>query len=141
MFARFIYNHSRYFALIIVCVIAVGITSFRSIARQEDPTLTNFIATITVFYPGASPDRVEALVTRPLEDELREISEIDELRSISSSGVSFFNIRLLDTLAEDQLERAWSRSAMPWPTPLPSFHPGWASQYLIMIASPLSPRL
>ena len=95
MFARFIFNHSRYFALIIVCVIAVGITSFRSIARQEDPTLTNFIATITVFYPGASPDRVEALVTRPLEDELREISEIDELRSISSSGVSFFNIKLL----------------------------------------------
>jgi multidrug efflux pump subunit AcrB len=107
MFARFIFNHSRYFALIIICVIAVGITSFRSIARQEDPTLTNFIATITVFYPGASPDRVEALVTRPLEDELREISEIDELRSISSSGVSFFNIKLLDTLAEDQLERAW----------------------------------
>ena len=114
MFARFIFNHSRYFALIIVCVIAVGITSFRSIARQEDPTLTNFVGTITVFYPGASPDRVEALVTRPLEDELREISEIDELRSISSSGVSFFNIKLLDTLGENQLERAWAevRDAM-----------------------------
>jgi len=39
------------------------------------------------FYPGASPDRVEALVTKPLEDELREISEIEELRSTSSSGV------------------------------------------------------
>lgn len=114
MLARFIYNHSRYFTLIIVCVIAVGIASFRSIARQEDPTLSNFIATITAFYPGASPDRVEALVSRPLEDELREISEIDELRSISSSGVSFINIKLLDTLSDDELERAWSevRDAM-----------------------------
>ena len=79
MLARYIFRHSRYFTLIIVCVIAVGITSIRSISRQEDPTLTNFVGSITTFYPGATPDRVEALVTRPLEDELRKIAEIDEL--------------------------------------------------------------
>jgi multidrug efflux pump subunit AcrB len=114
MLARYIYNHSRYFTLIIICVIAVGITSFRSIARQEDPTLTNFIGTITVFFPGATSDRVEALVTRPLEQELQKISEIDELRSISSSGVSFVNIMLHDTLSKEALERTWSeiRDAM-----------------------------
>ena len=114
MLARYIYHHSRYFALIMICVVAVGITSFRSIARQEDPAMMNFIATVTTFYPGATPDRVEALVSRPLEDELRKISEIDELRSISSSGVSFLNIKLLDTLEEDALERVWSevRDAM-----------------------------
>jgi multidrug efflux pump subunit AcrB len=49
MLARYIYNHSRYFTLIIICVVAVGITSFRSIARQEDPTLMNFVGTITTF--------------------------------------------------------------------------------------------
>ncbi len=114
MLARYISTHSRYFTLIILCVIAVGITSFRSIARQEDPTLMNFIGTITTFYPGATPDRVEALVTRPLEDELRTISEIDELRSTSSGGVSYITIKLLDTLPDDALERAWSevRDAM-----------------------------
>ena len=114
MLARYIATHSRYFTLIILCVVAVGITSFRSIARQEDPTLMNFVGTITTFYPGATPDRVEALVTRPLEDELRKISEIDELQSTSSGGVSFINIKLLDTLPADALERAWSevRDAM-----------------------------
>jgi len=114
MLASYIYNHSRYFTLIIICVIAVGITSFSSIARQEDPTVMNFIGTITTFYPGATPDRVETLVTRPLEDELRQISEIDELRSTSSGGVSSINIQLIDTLADDELERAWSevRDAM-----------------------------
>tara|TARA_R110002072_G_scaffold2011_11_gene17003 strand:- start:7350 stop:10502 length:3153 start_codon:yes stop_codon:yes gene_type:complete len=112
--ARLIATHSRYFTLIILCVIAVGITSFQSIARQEDPTLMNFVGTITTFYPGATPDRVEALVTRPLEDELRKISEVDELRSTSSGGVSFINIKLLETLPDDALERAWSevRDAM-----------------------------
>jgi len=108
MLARYIYRHSRYFTLFIVCVIAVGIASFRSISRQEDPTLTNFVGSITTFYPGATPDRVEALVTRPLEDELRRIAEIDELWSTSSSGVSVLNIRLVDTLPDAALEIAWS---------------------------------
>jgi multidrug efflux pump subunit AcrB len=108
MLARYIYRHSRYFALIIICVVAVGITSFRSIARQEDPTLINFVATITTFYPGSTPDRVEALVSKPLEDELRKISEIDELRSTSSSGVSSIRVRLLETLSDESLDRVWS---------------------------------
>ncbi|RLQ22916.1 efflux RND transporter permease subunit [Seongchinamella sediminis] len=114
MLARYIYRHSRYFALIIICVIAVGLNSFQNIPRQEEPTLTNFAGTITTFYPGATPDRVEALVTKPLEDELRKISEVDKLESSSSSGVSFINIRLVDTLAEEELERIWSevRDAM-----------------------------
>ncbi|CAA0118572.1 Cobalt-zinc-cadmium resistance protein CzcA [Halioglobus japonicus] len=114
MLARYIYTHSRYFTLIVFCVIAVGVTSFNSIARQEDPTLMNFVGTITTFYPGATPDRVEALVTRPLEDELRKISEIDEIQSSSSGGVSFFNIKLIDTLPPETMERAWSevRDAM-----------------------------
>lgn len=108
MLARFIYHHSRYFALIIICAIAVGVSSFNSIARQEDPTLSAFVGTVTTFYPGATPDRVEALVTRPLEDELRQISEIHELMTTSSTGVSFFNIRLSDDVPEQEHDRVWT---------------------------------
>ncbi|MAT93923.1 MAG: acriflavine resistance protein B [Halioglobus sp.] len=108
MLARLVYTHYRYLVLIIVSAVAVGLSSLQSIARQEDPALTSFVATVTTFYPGATPDRVEALVTRPLEDELRGIAEIDELRSTSSSGVSFLNIMLLDTLSAETLERVWS---------------------------------
>ena len=79
MLAQLIFHHQRYFTLVILCVLAVGINSFRNIPRQEEPTLTNFAGTITTFYPGATPDRVEALVTKPLEDELRRISELDKL--------------------------------------------------------------
>lgn len=108
MFARYLYKHSRYVTLVVICIIAVGITSFNSIARQEDPTLQNFVGTITTFYPSATPDRVEALVTRPLEDELRQISEIEWLRTASSGGVSFVNMRLKDNLTNEGRERAWT---------------------------------
>jgi multidrug efflux pump subunit AcrB len=106
--ARFIYHHPRYFVLIILCTLAVGISSFTSIARQEDPSLSNFVATVTTFFPGATPDRVEALVTRPLENEFRQIPEIQEIYTTSSAGVSFFNMRLIDELTEEGQERVWT---------------------------------
>jgi multidrug efflux pump subunit AcrB len=108
MLARYLYRHARYFALIIISTLAVGMNSFNSISRQEDPELTNFVGNITTFFPGATPDRVEALVTRPLEDELRQIAEIEELDSTSTSGVSFISIRLQYALSDYDLERVWS---------------------------------
>ena len=108
MIARYIYRHARYVALIAACILAIGINSFNSIARQEDPELTNFVGNITTFFPGATPDRVEALVTRPLEDELRKIGEIEDMSSISSSGVSFMTIRLKYALSDTELDRVWS---------------------------------
>jgi len=108
MFARYIYRHSRYVTLIILCAVAVGLNSLNAISRQEDPTLTNFVASVTTLYPGATPDRVEALVTRPLEDELRTISEIDEIESTSTTGVSALRLKLKWDMDEDGLERVWS---------------------------------
>ncbi|KZX60185.1 acriflavine resistance protein B [Halioglobus sp. HI00S01] len=108
MFAQYIFKHPRYFALLIISVFAVGINSFSNIPRQEEPTLTNFGGTVLTFYPGATPDRVEALVTKPLEDELRKISELDKLMTTSSSGVSSMQVRLDDTLPDHELERVWS---------------------------------
>lgn len=108
MIADYLYKHPRYFLLFFLSIITVGLTSFNTIPRQEDPSITNFLASITTFYPGATPDRVEALVTIPLEDELKKIAEIDQIRSVSRTGVSYINIRLLDTLPEESLERLWS---------------------------------
>ncbi len=124
MIARHIYTHPRYFMLVILCVVAVGVTSFRSIPRQEDPTLMNFVATITTMYPGAAPDRVEALVTRPLEDELREMSEIEWIQSGSSSGISAITLKLDDTLSGEELERAWSEARDAINNVTPRFPPG-----------------
>ncbi len=107
MLAKILYGHSRYFALFIIVIVVVGAASFNSIARQEDPTITNFVATVTTFSPGASPERVEALVTRPLEDQIRQITEVDEVHSVSSTGVSFINIKLLETLDDAGVERVW----------------------------------
>lgn len=112
--AEILFRNPRFFALFLLVIFAVGLTSLSTIGRQEDPTITNFAGTVIVPYPGASPDRVEALVTRPLEDELRKIDEIDKLTSTSSTGITVVMVRLLETLEKDDMDRVWAevRDAM-----------------------------
>ena len=108
MIARLLYTHNRYLWLTVLVIFLVGMASLRSLGRQEDPTIINFVATVTTFFPGAEPTRVEALVSRPIEEELRAISEVDEVRSTSSTGVSSVIVELYDNLSGDEIERAWS---------------------------------
>lgn len=108
MLACSLYRHRRYLWLTVIVIVMVGAASLRSLGRQEDPTITNYFANVTTFYPGADPARVEALISRPVEEELRAIAEVDEVRSTSANGVSSISVELYDTLGAAGIERAWS---------------------------------
>ena len=103
-----LYRQWRVFALVIFIIIASGVSAISTIARQEDPTITNFFATIITPYPGASPARVEAQVTEHIESELAEIPEVDEVQSVSRNGISFVMMALDWTLSSAELENVWS---------------------------------
>ncbi|GGK20077.1 efflux RND transporter permease subunit [Salinarimonas ramus] len=104
----FFYRNPRLLWLAILTAVALGTSALLTIARQEDPTITNLFATIVTTFPGAAPDRVEALVTEPLEAELRTLAEIEVVESASAAGVSSVTIELSQFLPEDGLEEVWS---------------------------------
>ncbi|MDJ0948418.1 MAG: efflux RND transporter permease subunit [Alphaproteobacteria bacterium] len=102
------YRNKRIFALALGMIVTIGAFTLLSIGRQEDPTITNLFATIVTPYPGADPARVEALVTEKIEDELREIAEIDEINSTSRSGISIVSVELSKFISDDEIEQTWS---------------------------------
>ena len=104
------FRQPRLVALIILVLVSAGLSSFLSLGRQEDPTITNLFATVTTQFPGADPARVEALVTAEIEDELRGIAEIDTVSSVSRSGVSVVSIELIETLDETTIEQVWTEA-------------------------------
>lgn len=71
-----------------------GFYSYGVIPKQEDPLIESPAARITVFYPGASPERVEEAVTRKLEEKAAEIDGYDFSQSISVDGASIVFVRL-----------------------------------------------
>lgn len=86
-----------------------GLSSYVVLPRMEDPLLTERAAFILTSLPGADAQQVEALVTEPIEDELREIAEIKEIRSVSRSSLSNITIELRDDVYADKAPSVWSR--------------------------------
>ncbi|MEO0780633.1 MAG: efflux RND transporter permease subunit [Pseudomonadota bacterium] len=104
------FRSPRLVALMLLVLIAGGVSSLLSIGRQEDPTITNLFATVTTVYPGADPARVEALVSTKIEEELKEIPEVDVIESTSATGISVVSIELLETLEGERIEQVWSET-------------------------------
>ncbi|MEO0324495.1 MAG: efflux RND transporter permease subunit [Myxococcota bacterium] len=73
--------------LIAVCVLG-GASAYQSMPRQMDPGFIIRVAMIVTNFPGASPERVENLITDPIEEVAKEIPELDFVSSTSRSGQS-----------------------------------------------------
>ena len=100
------FRNRRLLVLGIGLVAVSGLSALVVLPRMEDPLLTRRFAAVHTQFPGASAERVESLVTEKIEDALRELDEIKELRSISRAGISTINIELRDDIYET--ETIWS---------------------------------
>ncbi|MCB1684345.1 MAG: efflux RND transporter permease subunit [Pseudomonadales bacterium] len=102
------YTNPRLSALTVIFVLLIGALALSSLARQEDPTMTERWASVSTFLPGSSAERVESLVTEPIETKLREIPEIRTLDSHSRIGYSLIGIELYDHVGPGENDIVWS---------------------------------
>lgn len=103
------FRNPRLLATALGLVVVAGISALATIVRQEDPTITNGVAVVVAPLPGASAERVEALIARKIEDEFRELSEIETVSSISRNGVAVVTVELDEQIQGRQAEEAFSK--------------------------------
>ena len=81
--------NNRISVLVLVALVAImGILSYLTIPKESFPNITVPNIFVVTLYPGVSPEDMESLVTRKLEDELGNISEIKKMTSTSTEGYS-----------------------------------------------------
>ena len=92
---RFAIDKNRIFIAALLGVLFAGTSAYREMPRNEDPGFIIRVALVQTFFPGASPERVEMLVTDKLEKVIQEIPELDFVSSTSKVGVSiiYVNVR------------------------------------------------
>ncbi len=84
------------FATVLILVICViGLFGYQKLGVDRFPKIDLPIITVTTRLPGAAPEDVETEITDKIEEAVNTISSIDELRSISSEGVSLVFITFL----------------------------------------------
>jgi multidrug efflux pump subunit AcrB len=91
--ADFSVRHWQFTVVIFAMLAALGVSSWRSIPRGEDPTFPAPIYTAVAVYPGASPQDIEETVARPIEERFRTLEQVKRVRT-----------RVVDGLATVQVE-------------------------------------
>ena len=109
MWSNLFFRNRRLTALVIGLIIVAGFSAIGSLPRQEDPSLTHRFDSANTPFPGASAERVEALVTEKIEAHLSEIDEIKRLRSTSRTGMSSVAIQLEDWVKKSEVDNIWSQ--------------------------------
>ena len=61
----------------LVVVVLMGLQAYVGMPQSEDPGFTIRTAMVITYFPGASPGRVEQLVTDKLEKAIQEIPQVD----------------------------------------------------------------
>ncbi|WP_254052540.1 efflux RND transporter permease subunit [Aeromonas bivalvium] len=76
-------DNGRLALLAVALLIAAGLAALQSLPRTEDPQIISRFASVVTPLPGASAERVEALVSEPIENRLRAQSEVKLIESHS----------------------------------------------------------
>ncbi len=101
------FRNRRLLVLSLLLIVVSGLSAYTLLPRREDPSLSQRWSTVMTMYPGASAERIEALVTEKIEEELRDLEEIKVIDSISRPGASVVNIELKDEIVD--ISTVWSK--------------------------------
>jgi len=74
--------------MLITALVVVGAYAYSQLSVDLFPKVDFPIVTVTTTLRGASPEEIETEITKKIEEAVNTISGIDEIRSISTEGVS-----------------------------------------------------
>ena len=91
-------------------LIVLGLTSLGRMPVDLYPDIEFPYVTVVASYPGAGPEEIETLVTKPIEDAVSTISGVKNVTSNSQEGLSVVSVEFylgtnLDTAANDVREK------------------------------------
>ncbi|WP_083627732.1 multidrug efflux RND transporter permease subunit [Salinicola sp. MH3R3-1] len=110
-------------SLVMLAILIAGALAYRLLTISSLPEVDFPTIQVTTLYPGAGPDVMLSHVTSPLEDELGEISGLEDMSSTSTGGASLITLRFsLDSdmgVAEQEVQAALSQAETLLPDDLP----------------------
>jgi len=99
-----------------------GISAYFSMARENFPEVKETKIYISTVYPGNTAEDIEKLITDPLEDKLKTVSNVVEVTSTSQEDYSMVVVEFDENITVDQAKQkvkdeiATETSGEDWPT-------------------------
>lgn len=97
---RLAINNNRTSLMLLLVIIFFGLSAYNKMPKDYDPGFIIRTAQVITYFPGASPERVEQLVTDKLEKEIQELPELDFVNSESRTGISIISVNIKESFKE-----------------------------------------
>lgn len=102
---EFFMRRTTLFWSAMTAVIIAGVIAFVQMPKLEDPVVAVKQAMVAVPFPGASAHEVELKVALPMEDALRTLPDVKEIKTECSDGMATFTVEFLMTVPLENLEQ------------------------------------
>ena len=86
-----------------------GVISFFTMPRREDPEYTVRTCAVTTVWPGAPAQKVEELITKPIEEAIDRIDDVDLVYSTTTTGLSTVFVDAEDTVTPESIDNVWDK--------------------------------
>jgi multidrug efflux pump subunit AcrB len=100
-------TYNRLVMTVVLSLMLFGGISYFSLPAQEDPAIKVREAVITTHFPGMPAEKIELLITKTVEEGVRNVNEVEEIRSISMQGTSVVYVALYDRYYD--LDQIWDK--------------------------------
>lgn len=102
-------RRSRFTLVAAIILVLSGLVSLLDFPATEEPFIQVRTATVEAYFPGATSERTEQLVARPIEERLREVAEVKTIETVVRPGAAFIIITLRDGVPGNQMPEIWQR--------------------------------
>ncbi len=102
-------ENNRVTITILLVILGMGLAAYNSLSRDAMPPYTVRACTIVTNFPGASPERVEELISDKMEKIVQEIPELKTVKSESRTGLSVVTVELTPDIQKAELQPIWDK--------------------------------
>ena len=100
-------EHKQLVYFLAFLVLVMGLFSFKTLGRSEDPSFAVKQMVISAAWPGASAKEVEQHLTNTIEKEVQNLPQIDHITSYSRPGTSVITVALRDEVTGNSVRQRW----------------------------------
>jgi multidrug efflux pump subunit AcrB len=96
-------DNPQFTIIVFILLVLAGFSSYLTMPRTENPSITVPGASVVVIYPGTSPVDLERLIAIPIEEAVNELEDINKIETSVKDGLVSIGVEFVfDTDAKEK---------------------------------------
>ncbi len=98
-------NNKTTIYVLMLLILFLGISAYFTMPRENFPEINETKIYISSVYPGNTAEDIEKLITNPLEDRLKSVSNVVEIKSTSQEDYSIITVEFDESISVDKAKQ------------------------------------